>query len=602
MVGLGGDLPPGSSDPGGSSIRLLPESVYRRIAAGEVIERPSSVVRELLDNALDAQATSIVLDIQNGGLERICCSDDGVGMDRADLEICYLPHSTSKLNSVEDLDSLSTLGFRGEALGSIAACSRLEILSVRDGDPGGVRLKLEGGKLHSVAGDYRARGTTVTVSALFYSLPGRKKFLKAPSSEGERCRATLIEKALPFPEVAFTYQIGGETRLLLPPGTLKDRVAKAYQRSLRPDTLHTWEGGSEHFHYSMVVTDPSLYRRDRRFIQIYINQRRIHDYTLVQAVEHGFRDVLPGGCFPYAFVFLTLPPELVDFNVHPTKREARFEDLQSVRRYLMDALRKHILQFMEHRLGSKLVSVPVPGHTRQLPFQATPPDEVEPGGVRRHIAGERGQKYTPDAVSLDRLRAELAPVPDRVEGVTSSTSRECRYLGQIMNLFLLAECSDQLYLIDQHAAHERILFDEAESRWSQTQELIVPVELTLTPSQERALKGRVQEYTELGFQFESIGSGRWQLTAMPEVSLGQEDELVDFFVHTQGDGRELKKLIHSSIACRKAIMDGDRLDRTTAMELVDKTFALKEHRCPHGRPVWFILSRDELCRLVGRKQ
>ena len=614
------------SPKGGESTRihLLRDQVARRIAAGEVIERPYSVVRELIDNAVDSSADTIRLDIDNGGIGAIRCADNGIGMGLEDLKLCCLPHATSKINEVEDLSSLSTMGFRGEALASLAACSRLEILSRPKKASAAARLKIVGGKIVSLEEDRGGAGTMVSVEDLFYSLPARKKFLKSPGSEGTLCKNAFLEKALPFPQIGFRFFKDGKMRIVLPPGNLKDRVVHAYPKTLGENLIHLWEGRKENMGYALVASGSSLYRKDRRYVHIYVNRRRVGEYALIQAVEYGFREILPGGCFPYAFVFLTVPPETVDFNIHPAKKDVRFRDLPGIHKFLVEAIREHLGDLTGRRIAipEKLDDLRASTVRQELLpslSEKTSSNYGYPGGGGQtswsaetrpsNIVGKGGARdETAKPVEFGRWQRELSPLPQPTEKIEISPpphrtaeTEEFKYLGQVMNLFLLVEEGESLFLIDQHAAHERILFDEAERLWGHTQELLVPLVFDLELSEERVFKSQLEGYGKLGFAFTDEGRGRWQLLSIPSCCEGMEDEILSFITDSRGDERELKKKIHAAIACKKAIKDGAYLDNLTARELVRKTFALEVPRCPHGRPLWFALTREELCRLVGRE-
>ena len=430
--------------PGGNKspkIRLLQDQVARRIAAGEVIERPYSVIRELLDNAVDSAADAIRLDIDNGGLSSIRCSDNGIGMGMEDLKLCCLPHATSKITEVEDLSSLTTMGFRGEALASLAACSRLDILSRPKKASTAARLKVTGGKIISFGEDRGGEGTVVSVEDLFFSLPARKKFLKSPGSEGTLCRNAFLEKALPFPKIGFRYFSDGTMKTVLPPGNLKDRIIHAYPRTLEANLIHLWQGQKEDLKYFLVASGPSLYRRDRRYVHIYVNRRRVNEYALIQAVEYAFREILPGGCFPYAFVFLTVPPSSVDFNIHPAKKEVRFRDLPGIHKLLVEAIRENLDVLTGQRITvpQKLNS----GQTRNDPQNLLPlgafPQAVSTDhgyaktGEHRSWAGEArppssggkgGDGVKPaKPVEFDRWRRELSPLPRPSDEASYSPNR-----------------------------------------------------------------------------------------------------------------------------------------------------------------------------------
>src|SRR6056297_1440464 len=349
-------------------IHLLRDSVAQKIAAGEVIDRPFSVVRELLDNAIDSGADSIDLYIEGGGIRRIRVLDNGSGMDREDLELCYKPHATSKISAVGDIYNLHTLGFRGEALASVAACAKLTItsapvsaephtLEVRNGSP--IRLEL-------------SRGTqgTVDVSDLFYAMPGRRKFLKSPGAETSACTRTFIEKALPFPDISFRLFTDDQLKLYLPAADLQNRVVAAYPNQIDPRFLNPMEEEAGRFRIKALLASPAIHRRDRRNIQVYVNRRRIQEFSLVQAVHYAYEQLLPGGSFPVAFIFLEIDPELVDFNIHPAKREVRIKNLPEIHHQLVHSLKEH--------LNRKYIAPQEPQQTPDREMDFGPPAAVRP--------------------------------------------------------------------------------------------------------------------------------------------------------------------------------------------------------------------------------
>ncbi|RKX88794.1 MAG: DNA mismatch repair endonuclease MutL, partial [Spirochaetes bacterium] len=303
-------------------IQILRDTVALRIAAGEVIDRPFSVVRELIDNAVDCGAGNIDLYVEGGGIERIRVVDNGSGMSLEDLKKCYLPHATSKISEMEDLESLKTLGFRGEALSSIGACSRLEIISSETGADAG-RLVVSNGALRDLSPYKGNKGTIVDVSGLFHAMPARKKFLKRPSAEAAACKKVFIDKVLPFCEISFRYFQDGAMKLFFPVSSLKERVINAYPGILNKDLTREMESSTEDFSVRIIAADPSVNRKDRRYIQLFVNNRRINDFSLLQAVEYGFSEFLPGGTYPVAFVFIKIKPSLIDVNIHPAKKEVK---------------------------------------------------------------------------------------------------------------------------------------------------------------------------------------------------------------------------------------------------------------------------------------
>ncbi|MCG8689318.1 MAG: DNA mismatch repair endonuclease MutL, partial [Desulfobacterales bacterium] len=305
-----------------------------------MIDRPYAAVRELLDNAIDSGATEITLNLRGGGIDSIQVRDDGHGMAADDLELCWLPHATSKIASLEDLENTATLGFRGEALSSLAACSRLDIITSRSGEA--YRLRVDGGKLLDWGPHRSAPGTTVTVKDLFFNMPARRRFIKSPRAESTLCRRTFLEKAAAHPHITFRLSVDGVTKNFFPPASHADRVAAAWPRLAPPASW--WETAirGDGFNLIAVHARPEVSRRDRQYIQIYANRRRIDEYALVQAVQHAYDAWMPGGVFLMAFVFVEINPALVDFNIHPAKKEARFRDLPAVRQRLIEGIKDRI--------------------------------------------------------------------------------------------------------------------------------------------------------------------------------------------------------------------------------------------------------------------
>ena len=576
-------------------VRLLRDDVAKKIAAGEVIDRPFSVVRELIDNAVDAGASSVKVDLSEGGIGRIRVVDDGVGMSREDLELCYRPHATSKIESVEDLYRTTSLGFRGEALGSIGACARLSIVS-SDGN-GTFRLEVADGNQRSLEPFRGGRGTAVEVDDLFYNLPGRRRFLKSARAEGNLCRTTFLEKAAAFPDISFQLLSDGEPKLTLPAGSLLERAVAAYPAVFPAGTTDTIGDAAEGFSFTLVHASPAVYRRDRRYIHVYLNRRRIQEYALLQAVEYGFSMVLPGGSFPVGLLFVEADPELVDFNIHPAKREARIRNLKEIHHAVTGAIQAEF-------------SVPAPE------------PESSPHGAARFFSG-----FDPPQVAAEEQRslrpaaphphagatsARLAAPPRRAPAPIDAWKRvsppprpghegsDIRYLGQAFDLFLICQVDDQLYLVDQHAAHERILYDRLSRPGQESQGLMVPLEIPVDD------EGEARFYRELltklepsGFRGELI-DGVLRIHAIPASCRGVEKELARFLNEPRGSVENFLRELWADIACKAAVKDGEALERVSAEELLKQTFALTEHRCPHGRPLWFSLSRRELFTFVGR--
>jgi DNA mismatch repair protein MutL len=328
------------------NIRILENSVALKIAAGEVIDRPASVLRELLDNSIDAGSSDISVYIESAGIREIRITDNGAGMDSEDLEICVMPHATSKIRQAEDLYRIKTLGFRGEALSSIAASSRLEITTCTNDYSEGYTLKTDSsGRIDISAGKAR-KGTTVSVRDLFYAFPARKQFLKNPSAETSLCKSVFYEKAAARPDITFRLYIDNILIQMMHASSLKERIFMSYNNVFSDESLiyEAYEPADNGNLYSItaVMADPSLFRKDRKYIHIYLNGRRIQEYSLLQAVVYGYSSFLPGGHYPCAAVFIENSPELVDFNIHPAKKEAKIKNIKQIHHSVTELIIKNL--------------------------------------------------------------------------------------------------------------------------------------------------------------------------------------------------------------------------------------------------------------------
>jgi DNA mismatch repair protein MutL len=637
-------------------IQPLPQEVARKIAAGEVIDRPAAIVRELLDNAIDAGASSVILELDEGGIGRIRVVDNGCGMTREDLECCAHPHTTSKISTEDDLFSLSTLGFRGEALSSISAVSRMEIISVRKGGtpwkretrpaaefrhgtelcpPQGPPAANHGPRISPAT---LAEGTVVQVSALFENFPARRVFLKRPASEGQLCRQTFIEKALPWPQIAFRLVMDGKQKLNLRGGqSLKERYLAAMEHHEPDIFFHEQKHEQEGFSFTLILGQPEVSRSDRKHIYIFINGRRIWEYALVQAIEYGAQGYFPNGTHPVACLFLQVNPSLIDFNIHPAKKEVRFRDMGPVHRSVSSTVREfyrslsvaalvrdttelrgaapqrgaELPGIMENRDGESLgnygfispVSRPGrSGYGESYTGEKRVPYGKNQGDRARTFPDGRG--YTPGispSEAYERLTSGADTGPDVSQVLPKEREIPFRYLGQIMGVFLIAESEGTLYLIDQHAAHERILFDRIMENQGTRQELLIPYIIeTESEEDERYLDSRREELEAAGFSVSSRGDGSWEISSVPQNWSGTEEELAADILKNRRISKDLIYDIAASAACRAAVKDGDFLDDATARELAEQTFALSDPHCPHGRPIWAVITREQMFALVKR--
>ncbi len=590
-------------------IHLLRDSVAQKIAAGEVIDRPFSVVRELLDNSIDSEADTIDLYIEGGGIRRTRVIDNGNGMGREDLELCYKPHATSKISAVGDIYNLHTLGFRGEALASIAACAKLTItsapeneephtLEIRNGTP--IRLEVSRG----------TPGTVVDVADLFYAMPGRRKFLKSAGAETSACKRTFVEKSLPFPEINFRFFTDDQLKLFLPASSLQERIVNAYPDQFDPHFLNQVEDAAGRFKIKAVLASPAIQRRDRRYIQVYVNRRRIQEYSLVQAVQYAYEELLPGGAFPVAFIFLEIDPDLVDFNIHPAKREVKIKNLPEIHHQLVHTLKAHLNNKYSHPSQYHTAGSGGAASAAEMDFgpgAPNSPSTASPNSspISPHSNSFRspGKTYPPAAdrpfsVPVEKWK-EIGKSSAESVGESIQENR-IEYLGQVFDLFLVVRRADSLYLIDQHAAHERIIFEQLTSGSVQSQNLLVPYRFEVEEDAERLLEKRIDEYSRIGIFLQQEKRGLWSITRIPARFAGMEEELIEALHTQEASESAFKAQLFADLACKAAVKDGERLDRYSGEELARQAFALRVPRCPHGRPIWFRVSRDELFEIVGR--
>lgn len=608
-----------------SAVTLLPPRLASRIAAGEVIDRPQAVLRELLDNAVDAHGDEIAVTIDGGGIDRIKVKDNGTGIEREDMTVIASPHATSKIKTEDDLYRIQTLGFRGEALYSIGAVATLTIATCDSRSGVKSTITIDNGERGIISSTGPERGTEVTSENLFYDIPARRSFLKRSSTEGTMCRTLFISKALAFPRTGFTLTMDGALKLRWPGGqTLKERVMMLYREySITEGDVYYLSRDEEEYRVRIVAASSIFKRSDRKEIRIYVNGRPVEEYSLVQAVIYGYGELLPGGSYPYAAVFIDDKPELVDFNIHPAKKEVKLRNLPEVHHTVSSLLKEGI----ERRIpeiksenqfylfdnaavwengekkeshGSRPASSPVENE-KSVEEKYTERAERAPAPSP---LGERITPYTPrDRAWLEKAR-ELKKVRESASApVVKDTDEEKKseiiYIGQAFKLFLICERDGVLYLVDQHAAHERILYDEIISQKT-LQNLLVPIRIEVDEITDDYLDRHCHIYTKLGIMLSHISKGLWEITAVPAVCRGIEDKIVDFVTNAKSDEHELEEELFATMACRAAVKMGDEVDRYTALGILEKVFEMDEPCCPHGRTFLIRLTKENLMKMVGR--
>ena len=577
------------------NIRILPPEEARKIAAGEVIDRPAALIREFLDNAIDANATAIDASIEEGGIKKVEVADNGSGMNREDLLICFHDHATSKIRSLDDLNSAETLGFRGEALAAASAVARLEIVSAVSNNDAW-RLRVGPGNTYPphIEAANRTRGCTVSALNLYDTIPARKRFLKRESSEAALCRQIFIEKALAFVETVFRFSQDGQLKIFLPAAaSKKERFAAALTElvsSFRPTQaqfLHEIHVSGEGFSADIVMGGPELYRNDRRMLFVFANGRRIQDYSLITAMEYGTQGLFPNGTHPLGAVFIDIDPALADFNVHPAKREARFRDPGAIHHAITAGLRNYFnndrsnLQFEAQRTQDHVVNYLEFEHMKNLTHEAQ--YEISESASVNFL--NLHEKFS----QINSAAAETAPVYG-----------EPRYAGKIFGVFLLIEWGDKLFIIDQHAAHERILYNRFLESPIPRQELLIPISFnTESPSDDDFLELKKEELAAIAIVIERDGTG-WRIDALPENWQLGDRETVNEILALRTAGENIGERWAATISCHHAIKDGDYIDDAAAIALAKEALDLPDPRCPHGRPIWTELTRDALYKAVRR--
>lgn len=567
-------------------IRLLPDALIDRIAAGEVIERPASVVKELVENALDAGSTRIDVTLTSREGWSMTVADDGEGMGPEDLVTAFQRHATSKIVALDDLDRLSTLGFRGEALPSIAAVSRVRARSARAGATEGTEVSLDGGRIERSAPCAARAGTTMEIVDLFAHTPARKKFLKSVSTELSHICAVVQQHALSHPGVAFFVSHEGRTILEYPPvETMADRLAQIYGRAMVEERALPMAGRRGAIEVWGWCSRPGIERATRQGQEWFVNGRPVRHPLFLRAVDQAYGGRLMTGRHPVVIGFVALPPSEVDVNVHPAKREVRFSRADDVYRVLFEAL----TEALTHHDTSGQAAVP------PLPIRIETPSEM----MWNDRVAERSIEYaTPEQVPSRPGLLAFGPL--------------VRCLGQFDQTYVIAEVDGVLRIIDQHAAQERVMYerlvkDYTESR-SLSQPLLVPASAEYPPHQAIAIAERMELLRAVGVDIEPFGSSTFVVRAIPAVIAGSDWRaviwaMVDAVISDEAmESPDPPHRLLATVACHAAIKAHQRLDDEAMRALVrDWIAAPRNATCPHGRPVALTWAPSDLERALGRR-
>ena len=581
-------------------IHVLSEEVASQIAAGEVVERPSSVVKELVENAIDAGARDVRVEARAGGKRFIRVTDDGCGVPAAEVELAFHRHSTSKLSTADDLARVTTLGFRGEALTSIAAISRVTFVTRATDEPVGTLLRLEGGRVITRQESGRSPGTAMTVEDLFFNVPARRKFLRSERTERRHIDGWLTRYAMAYPALRFT--LAHDDRVVFQsPGNdrLRDVLVAVYGLEVGAAVLEIIPGDQHPVSSIQVagfVSPPSLHRANRGYITLFINGRWVRDVRLTYAITQAYHTLLPTGRYPLAVVMVRLPPEEVDVNVHPAKAEVRFRDGDVVFRAVQRAVRHTLIE-----------RSPVPVAAR-LPT-AWPASPAQWEERRERLAGLRPRP------AGEQLRLKGEPLDVAVTGTTRAPAAgklpPLRVVGQVGVTYIVAEGPEGMYLIDQHAAHERVLFERllAERQRAEvtSQALLEPQPVELAPEAASLLEEYLEVLGGLGFRVEPFGGTTMLVRALPAI-VAEADPvrvLEDVAAALETGDAPLAGTVEEAVVrhvCKRAaVKAGQVMAREEMEELIRALEQCASPRtCPHGRPTMIHLSVEQLAREFGR--
>ena len=558
-------------------IKVLEPEVVSQIAAGEVVERPASVVKELVENSLDAGATQVTIEVVGGGTRLIRVSDNGAGIAAEEVELAFHRYATSKVAAISDLDAIGSLGFRGEALPSIAAVAEVSMVTRSHDELGGTFIYIKNSAIVGKTKRGCPPGTAVTVRNLFRNFPARLKFLKSVTTESGHINHLVSQYSLAFPEVKFVLIIDGRITFRSPgSGDLRDVAIEVYGLETARSLLEIKGSEEAAIKVHGFISPPRITRSSRSYLSFFVNRRWVQSRMLTYAVEEAYRGMLLTGKHPIAVVNVFLPPQEVDVNVHPTKSEIRFRHEHEV----FSAVNKEVRTTLIEQVSAPSLRI------HAVPAPSLPSEQIRFSSVE--------------------AREELTPVPQELAPATLPI---LRVLGQLQASYIIAEGPDCMYLIDQHAAHERVLFEKIREQQRQrkveVQGLLEPLTLELTARQEELLKSRQEALAEYGFAIEPFGERTYLIRSVPALLTGQNVaqslmELLDSL--SEGTPDEWRERIAISLACHGAVKAGQVLNPQEMQGLVHQLEGTKmSHTCPHGRPTMIQLSTSQLEKEFGRR-
>lgn len=589
----------------------LPKNVYDKIAAGEVVDRPLSIVKELIENSIDAGASSIVVEIRNGGKSYIRVTDNGSGIEKNDVELAFRRHATSKIRSASDLDRISSLGFRGEALSSIAAVSRVELITKTAGEKSGVRLRLEGGEILEKEDTGCPEGTTIIVEDLFFNTPARMKFLKPDATESTLIIDFVSKMALAYPQIKIRLINNGNILFSTAgKGDIYSNILTIYSKEIGEKLIHLREE-SEELALEAFVSAPNNSKTNRKSQIFFVNGRYIGSKVMENAVTEAYQEKLFEGRYPIAFLFLRVAPEKLDVNIHPNKKEVRFDDERLVREFIAGAIRNGlkskdaIPEIKEKNIfksNTETLKAEEQVDIKKLLFEQRQSEKA--ASAEQQLIKEAGFSYG----------AGKTAIPDISNNDTYASAefdiRDLTATGAIFGTYITAVDDTSFYLIDQHAAHERIFYEQLLDQYQKAEKdqqmILMPVVINVTHAVKNDTGAMLDFLGNLGFQVEEFGPTAYIMKAIPVfMELEEARDFIDYLLDNISEEADLgnQKKIRSIItnACKKAVKAHDVLDKQEIDRLMaDLAKTKNPYSCPHGRPTFIRLKQYEIEKMFKR--
>ena len=590
-----------------NNIELLDKKTIDKIAAGEVVDRPSSIVKELVENAIDAKSSAITIEVKEGGISFIRITDNGCGIPKKEISKAFLRHSTSKIRKIEDLSNISSLGFRGEALSSIAAVSQVELITKTNDELTGTRYLIDGGEEKSIEDIGAPQGTTFIIRNIFYNTPARKKFLKSPITEGSYITSLVERLALSNPNISFKYIINNQTKLYTTGNSnLKDIIYNVYGRDITSNLIEI-EDETNYVKIKGYIGNPNVCRGNRNYENYFINGRYIKNTIIAKAIEDAFKPFLMQHKYPFTSILINLDGNLLDVNVHPAKMEVRFSSQNDVYDSIYTILHKALTKkesIPEISLDKPSQIKPVVNtEINKIKNKIPEPFEFE---RRNEFVKEEKKIYTNNPEISYKLPEKTEPVYEQQKLFDMNTVADIKIIGQVFDTYWIIQYTDKMFIIDQHAAHEKVLYERIvnnlKSKNFTSQIVNPPIIVSLTSAEEEIIQKFKQEFEMFGFDIENFGGKEYSIHAVPDnlYNLSAKELFIEMIDSLSGINNSINEtdMILDKIAtmsCKAAVKGNNKLSYQEMEALFKELITLDNpYNCPHGRPTIVSMSKYEL--------